>query len=159
MPCIVRGKKIYLETITIFILEGAIIVTKKLLIALILLIILALSLMIYSPNYVNNSDPSILKGTYICDQLPKDSIAFYEEDNYRFYYYDNHTSYDTLIDKGHYSKESNGIYIINSEYFNNEKVTCYKNEFEITIDNNKYIFKRISKIPTLLGEYNDSRSN
>lgn len=89
----------------------------------------------------------VLQGTYTCEGLPFASMVFDLEDNYTFYYY----NYDET-DKGTYSKGSDNEHFIVSSKFHNTKILYdgKKRTFTIMIDGESYLFKQISRVPTII---------
>lgn len=110
------------------------------------LIILILLILLCSCNRTN--EVYTLGGTYTCDNLPFTTIVFDGENNNTFYYYEDGDG--TNVDTGTYTKKSDSTYIINSDNFNNEKITCKDNSFTITIDGVENTFNRISITPTII---------
>lgn len=91
----------------------------------------------------------VIQGTYTCDELPFATMVFDLEDNYTFYYY----NYGET-DKGTYSKGSDNEHFIISSKFHNTKILYdgKKRTFTITIDGESYLFKQISRVPTIINE-------
>ncbi len=95
--------------------------------------------------------PSVLKGTYVCDKLPFASMVFDLDNDYTFYYYNSPDFQGSKMDKGTYSVKEDSKHVINSSNFNDETVTYDSEEhsFEIIINNETYLFKQISALPTI----------
>ncbi|WP_088011204.1 hypothetical protein [Gottfriedia acidiceleris] len=97
----------------------------------------------------NSTDkPSVLKGTFVCKDLPGVSLVFDPDDFNKFYYY-NPYSKNFKVDSGKYSKKANtkSKYIVNSIYFH-DIVINFKNEgFKFKINGKNYYFKQSSSTP------------
>ena len=91
----------------------------------------------------------ILQGSYTCDKLPFTSMEFDLDNNYTFYYY----NFDET-DKGTYSKGLGKEHFINSSKFHNTKILYNgkKRTFTVMMDGEIYLFKQISRLPTIKGE-------
>ncbi|WP_349948563.1 hypothetical protein ABFV83_09095 [Lacrimispora sp. BS-2] len=91
----------------------------------------------------------ILQGSYTCDKLPFTSMEFDLDNSYTFYYY----NFDEM-DKGTYSKGSGNEHFINSPKFHNTKIVYNgkKRTFTVMMGGETYLFKQISKLPTIKDE-------
>jgi len=88
----------------------------------------------------------VLIGTYLCDKLPMATIVFDEADNQTFYYRNHNES-----DKGTYTMQTYTTYIIDSPKFHKVKIISDgKDSFKIKINNEIYVFKQFSTVPTII---------
>lgn len=87
-----------------------------------------------------------LQGTYTCDDLSFVTMVFDLEDHYTFYYDDLNKN-----DKGTDVKNTDTEYVLNSQRFNDIKISYDSDEktFEIFLNGTLYHFHQISTLPTL----------
>jgi hypothetical protein len=120
---------------------------KKILVLLLAFLFIAVGIFLDYKKSMKESP--ILQGSYTCDKLPFTSMEFDLDNNYTFYYY----NFDET-DKGTYFKGSGNEHFINSSQFHNTKILYNgkKRTFTIMIGGETYLFKQISRVPTIKGE-------
>lgn len=97
----------------------------------------------YTRNYT-------LGGTYVCKLMPFDFISFdIMNGSDKFTYYHGN---EQAADYGTFSKVADGVYILNSSIFKNEKLVCYKkfpreSGFYVKINGVEVKFVQNSNIP------------
>lgn len=113
-------------------------------------ILMMLMLVLLISGCKSSDKSSVLKGTYLCHELPFATMVFDPDDNYTFYYY-NYELQDNQVDQGTYSMVTTSKYLICSFHFDNEEITydAKKHIFEIVINDKTYLFERDSGIPTI----------
>lgn len=118
---------------------------------ILILIIILLSILIISSFFYGETYAYRLHGTFLCEELPFDSMVF-DDSDFTFYYYMN-VDFLQKEDKGTFSRvtDSSSIYVIESEVFNNEVINFGKDDFDINISNKLYTFKKFSPLPIING--------
>lgn len=119
--------------------------TKKILITFILVFLAS------SCNSPNKT--FLLRGTFLCNELPFESIVFDPENDYTFYYYYEDLQGNGKLDKGNYLRKKESQYNIQSSIFNNVKITYKNSGFKVMINEKTYYFKQIDVKPYIQTNY------
>lgn len=96
----------------------------------------------------SNNNIMPLFGTYICEQLPFDTMVFDTDGNFSYYYQDSKQIFRR--DNGTYEFENENTYLISSQLFTKTKAVCTKSGFTIVIGDVEYQFVREDEKPVVI---------
>ncbi|KQL33985.1 hypothetical protein AN960_20315 [Bacillus sp. FJAT-25509] len=116
--------------------------------------ILIIFILVFLTSGCNSPNKTfLLRGTFLCKELPFESIVFDPENDYTFYYYYEDLQGNGKLDKGTYLRKTESQYIIQSSIFNKVEITYKNSGFKIMRNEKTYYFKQIDANPYIQTNY------